>query len=640
MTGVSCLYRRVSGIYAVRIFVPHRLRDLVGKGEIHTSTGLRDLGAAKLVALKIQSEWREKLMVLDMHRLAAAGPLLQGEGLISVSEASEAMGLSNGVLLTELQSEKSSLFTQARNWHGWSVSDLWDVERDHDDTFVLNDVERIGVQQNLTSIVRAYDTAITIAALITEGASSEAIFRLSGSGGFWPSREISIPISAWMVSKTDLERIRARLTTRFSTSSSHKTSGASSSMVATGTVVTDVITAKHGHKKFSELFTLYRNHQSWGEDQKRRMATESNLFVELMNDPELATIEVETVHEFATRLGRLPSNIYQSRRRYSVTSLTDLMLVAEREKLPLKTPETIKRHIGKIAEVLNYAHRKGMMHANPASGFKQGQNKFKKRRTQDERSSFTTEELELIFAQSWFSSGSGDFSSTGLTNWRPYYYWLPLLGLVSGGRLNELAQLYLDDVRQSDDGTWYLDFNLNEVDKLDADSADSDTDKSLKTVNSIRVVPLHDVVINAGLPEYVTALRKAGYNRLFPELKRDAVKGYGKPAGSWFNERFLGKKLGIKRDGMKTFHSFRHNFATALERLDQPERVTNQLTGHERGKTQSATRYAKDRTVGDLKSVIDGLEFQSLINLKRFNVKAGLNAVRAAIRRKTSASKS
>lgn len=160
-------------------------------------------------------------------------------------------------------------------------------------------------------------------------------------------------------------------------------------------------------------------------------------------------------------------------------------------------------------------------------------------------------------------------------------------------------------------------------------------DKSLKTVNSIRVVPLHDSVVRAGLPEYVAALRKAGYERLFPELKRDAVKGYGKPAGSWFNERFLGQKLGIKRDRRKTFHSLRHNFATALERLDLPERVMAQLTGHERGQTQSGTRYAKDRHAGELKSVIDNLTFPSLAGLVPFNAEAGLRAINAAQRRKS-----
>lgn len=142
MSGVSCLYRRSSGIYAVRIVIPRRLRPLIGKGEVHASTGLHDLGAAKLTALKIQTQWREKLMVLDIQRLASAGALLHGEGLISIPDAAGAMGLSVGALLSELRNTGAELITQANHWQGWSVADLWEVERDYDGTFIVNDVVR------------------------------------------------------------------------------------------------------------------------------------------------------------------------------------------------------------------------------------------------------------------------------------------------------------------------------------------------------------------------------------------------------------------------------------------------------------------------------------------------------------------
>lgn len=40
-------------------------------------------------------------------------------------------------------------------------------------------------------------------------------------------------------------------------------------------------------------------------------------------------------------------------------------------------------------------------------------------------------------------------------------------------------------------------------------------DKSLKTVNAIRQVPIHPRLIELGLLEYVDALKAAGYDRLF-----------------------------------------------------------------------------------------------------------------------------
>ncbi len=637
MPGVSCLYRRPSGIYAVRIVVPARLRSSVGRGEIHVSTGLRDWSAAKLAALKIQFQWREKLMALDVEKLATASPLLHGEGLISICEAAKAIGLSDGSLLAELRNERAELFIQAQHWEGWFVSDLENIERDFDGTFILNDVEQHGIRQVLSGVVRAFNPAVSIAALMTEGAATESAFRVAGKGGFWLLQDVTIPVSGWMAGKNAIERVRSRLASAIPPELK-KPASSPAKPVSEGVVVMDAITAKHGHKRFSELFSLYRNHRKWGEDQNRRMATEAGLFVELMDDPPLSAIEVETIHEYARSLSRLPNDIYQSRRRFKVSSLAELMKVAEREGLNRKTETTVRGHVGRIAEILNYAVSKGMMHANPASGFQREWGVTKKARPQDERELFTPAELDTIFSQPWFAEGAGKFSEQkDWTDWRPFYFWLPLLALTSGGRLNELAQLYLDDIRQSekDSAVWYLDFNLNQPDKLDADDRDEwESDKSLKTVNAVRVVPLHEVVIRAGLPEYVETLRKAGYVRLFPELKRDDVKGYGKPAGSWFNERFLGRQLGIERNGKKTFHSLRHNFITAVERLDLPERVMAQLAGHERGRTQSGTRYAKDREAVELKPIIDRLSFACLAGVGRFDMEAGIRAIKVAERRK------
>jgi integrase len=68
------------------------------------------------------------------------------------------------------------------------------------------------------------------------------------------------------------------------------------------------------------------------------------------------------------------------------------------------------------------------------------------------------------------------------------------------------------------------------------------------------------------LLEYVDALKAAGYDRLFPELKHNKIKGYRAGASKWFNENYFGKVL-VPRDGKKTFHSLRHTFINALTSL-------------------------------------------------------------------------
>jgi integrase len=574
---------------------------------------------------------------LDIERVETSSPLLAGGGLISLEEAARAIGLPTASLLGELLNDRAAVVTMAQNWRGWVVPDIRAIDRDFDGAFMLDDAKEQGSETVFSGLVRAFNSVQTLAALGSAGRSAESVFRLAGERGFWPDDVVEVPLGAWMAQKGAVERVRSRLAAALSPEQRKRASASAKASInhdaSGGVVVFDRITAKHGDKRFSELFDLCRSHRRWGAVQLQRMNTEAGLFIGLMDDPTLTSIEVETIHEFARLLSKLPRDVYQSSRKFKVKSVRDLIGIAQRESLPTKNDNTVRGHVGRVAEVLNFGVSKGMLHANPAAGFKREWGVAKKGRAQDERDPFSPDELQLIFAQDWFLNGRGSDR-----NWRPHYFWLPLLALLSGGRLNELAQLYLDDVCQSveDKSVWYLDFNLNQPDKLDADDADSAPDKSLKTVNSIRVVPLHKVIVAAGLPAYIAALRRAGHDRLFPELKRDDKKGYGKPAGSWFNERLLGRRLAIERNGRKTFHSFRHNFATALERLDQAERVQAQLLGHERGRTQSGSRYAKDRGAAEVDPVIAGLDFPCLKQLAKFDVAAGLKAIGVAVRLKES----
>jgi hypothetical protein len=212
MSGYQCLYRRPSGIYAVRIVVPKRLREVAGRNEIHTSTGLRDSNAAKLAALKIQLHWREQLMALDLERLSAGSPLLLGEGLIPIDEAARAIGLTPGSLFGEMHNDRAEVYVQAQAWQGWQVAELGDIERnDEGSGFVLNDVEAKGFRHTHGGTVRLFNRATSIAKLISDGKTSENTFRLSGDGGFFTDDEQSITVAACFTQKSAVERIRTRL---------------------------------------------------------------------------------------------------------------------------------------------------------------------------------------------------------------------------------------------------------------------------------------------------------------------------------------------------------------------------------------------------------------------------------------------
>jgi integrase len=363
------------------------------------------------------------------------------------------------------------------------------------------------------------------------------------------------------------------------------------------------------------------------------MKTMCGAFVDLMSDPVLGDIDGPMVLEYGKRLAKLPAHIGIARRKSGVTTFTELIAVAS--TMDKMKPDRVKEYLGKLSEFLGWAVGKGFMERNPAAGAMK--RKKKERREQDERHPISPENLEKIFSVDWFQAGRGERTAKGLHwSFQPHHYWLPLLGLYVGGRLNELSQLYLDDIRQSSNGQWYIDFNTDQPDKRDLDEVDAIDagEKRFKTVNAYRVVPLHSHLVRLGLPDYVASLRATGQHlRLFPELRWDETKGYSKQPSRWFNELFMGRKLKIKRDSSQVFHSLRHNFVTALIQLDVPERVVSELAGHERGETMSGKRYAKDRGAEKLAPHIERLTYD-LPPITPFDIEDGLVALDHALARK------
>jgi integrase len=151
-------------------------------------------------------------------------------------------------------------------------------------------------------------------------------------------------------------------------------------------------------------------------------------------------------------------------------------------------------------------------------------------------------------------------------------YWLPILALWTGARLEELGAAKLDAIANSK-GIAYFDWR----DRND-----------LKTPAARRVVPIHPKLIGLGFLKYVEAQRKAGADRLFPELPHDdtdaeaSTRAWGKWWGLWSSANgFAEREL--------TFHSFRHTFARACRgKID--EEVRDLLMGH-KGQGSSGRDY-------------------------------------------------
>lgn len=181
----------------------------------------------------------------------------------------------------------------------------------------------------------------------------------------------------------------------------------------------------------------------------------------------------------------------------------------ERSATPRVSATTLKKRVGAVQALLGFAHQQRWITQNvgtgvPVIGYS---------RVARSRRSFMPGELAQLFSSDLFlrpdlllrrRTAVGDAT----------LYWLFLLGLTSGARLEEVGQARVADVK-TDDGITYID-----IDDVAAASADASLpDKSVKTQGSRRIIPIHDYALALGFREYVTALERTGSELLFPDLK-------------------------------------------------------------------------------------------------------------------------
>lgn len=170
-------------------------------------------------------------------------------------------------------------------------------------------------------------------------------------------------------------------------------------------------------------------------------------------------------------------------------------------------------------------------------------------------------------------------------------YWIPLISLYSGARLNEICQLRVNDFRVENGINYFC--ITDEGDK-----------QSVKNFASQRRVPVHSVLIQLGLLSQVEFAKKQGKDRVFYSLKYTNKNRY---AGSMSNafRYYLDHKVNIK-NSKKVFHSFRHTARTCFLNNNVSEEMANIICGWE-GKGAGAKNYLHREKV-DIKKISKSVE--------------------------------
>jgi integrase len=179
---------------------------------------------------------------------------------------------------------------------------------------------------------------------------------------------------------------------------------------------------------------------------------------------------------------------------------------------------------------------------------------------------------------------------TGLVK-RDDHKWGGLLGLYTGARLREIAQLDVKDVKQQGE-VWFIDIN------------DDGANKSLKNAASRRQVPIHSDLMRLGFVDWVVS--KPQGQRLFMTFSHNVKEGYGRSLGRWFNTRFL-VDLNMKEAGV-VFHCLRHTMVTRLAQAGVAEPLYQEIVGHERQGVSQQVYFKEGHTLIQKAEAIERFE--------------------------------
>ncbi|TFZ58826.1 site-specific integrase [Methylorubrum sp. Q1] len=263
---------------------------------------------------------------------------------------------------------------------------------------------------------------------------------------------------------------------------------------------------------------------------------------------EINSINKNLLVELQTKAFTVPARLSREERSLTFPEIVERAKCIDERRSRL-TPQAIRSWFNLLGGCFNWAVATDLLERNPTTGIKPKSNPLTIRL----REAFNHDDLISLFS-----------SEKSCGPHEPEKYWIPLIGLYTGARLNEIGQLMRSDI---DIGVIP---HLRITDQTDIAGAT----KRLKNASSRRIVPIHPNLITLGFLDYV---RGESSYRLFPKLPHDGIYEPTKAYSQWFGRHL--RSIGIVSKG-KVFHSLRHTFKDACRKAGIEEEVHDALTGH------------------------------------------------------------
>ena len=259
------------------------------------------------------------------------------------------------------------------------------------------------------------------------------------------------------------------------------------------------------------------------------------------------------------------------------------VIAMKRDGKPL-AQSTLEKWFGALVTLFRFADRNDYLSINP---FAKVTLERPKRPKASRRQEWYRDDLRVLFSSPVYSEHERPRAAAGEAA-----YWLPVLALYHGFRAGELCQLDKADLVHRD-GIPCLRVRPSTED-------DEGPEKSIKTVESERVVPLHKTVIALGFLKYVKSVKGA---KLFSLIKPDTRGRWSGYYSKWFGR--YRRSIGLD-ERWTDFHSFRHTWKTAARGTGMPEDYHDEISGHD---SVSVGRSYGRIPVPTLKKALDRVRF-------------------------------
>lgn len=366
--------------------------------------------------------------------------------------------------------------------------------------------------------------------------------------------------------------------------------------------------------------------KNWEHNKKREMDPRnktqlSRLSQIIGSDKPIQTVTADDAVNVRDTLAKMPkySNKYIG---ISVQSIINRLKGTDYQRF---TATNIERHFETYRSLFRRALEHGLYKGpNPFTdieimvGDKFDQLTEVKRKKEAKKTPYTRNDLTKMFSTELFFNFGSETTHEGVK------FWLPLIALLTGTRMSQVASLYCDDIKVQD-GIPIFDFNF------------ATKDKQAKTGASYRQVPIHPLLLKLGIREYVRKVESyaipsnfGGGSRLFPELRTFSRGSYARRIEDWFNRDYL-TFLGVRAiNDTKSFHAFRSTLLRLLRDAGVNDEYTrNCIIGwskNETGANNVVREHYENVVLKDMLKALEAIELPTIFeNIPPFPVNKNLN---------------